>query len=46
MFAEAIEAGYLYDVEIFALIDGNVWGFGSTTAYSKQIGRRGEGNPT
>ncbi|KAL8177872.1 UNVERIFIED_CONTAM: hypothetical protein K2H54_022456 [Gekko kuhli] len=37
---EAIEAGYLYDVEIFALIDGNIWGSGSTTAYSEQIAPR------
>ncbi|XP_054836752.1 interleukin-6 receptor subunit beta-like isoform X2 [Eublepharis macularius] len=38
--SEAIEPGYLYDLEIFALIDGRVWGLGSTTAYSKQIAPR------
>ncbi|XP_077192376.1 interleukin-6 receptor subunit beta-like isoform X2 [Paroedura picta] len=37
---EAIEAGFLYNVEIFALTDGHVWGFGSTTAFSKQIAPR------
>ncbi|XP_061457809.1 interleukin-6 receptor subunit beta-like [Rhineura floridana] len=34
---EAIEPGKLYGLKIFALIDGSIWVWGSTSAYSKQI---------
>ncbi|XP_034973129.1 interleukin-6 receptor subunit beta-like [Zootoca vivipara] len=34
---EAIEPGKLYELKIFALIDGKIWASGSTSAYSKQI---------
>ncbi|XP_042335607.1 interleukin-6 receptor subunit beta-like [Sceloporus undulatus] len=34
---EAIEPGHLYNLKLFALIDGTIWASGSTSSYSKQI---------
>ncbi|XP_062816164.1 granulocyte colony-stimulating factor receptor-like isoform X2 [Anolis carolinensis] len=34
---KAIEPGRLYEVRIFALLNGSVWASGSTSGYSKQI---------